>query len=289
MAPRSAWRAAWGLDDRTIEVAGVVEERQEQVEEQLAVRLAPHVAVEEQRELLGQPAAQPAERLDRAGAGEEPLPVAEGVGVLGARRADGREPHVRDERVGADVAEQVGQADLRAVVDRPALEEDLAGLVEADAPARRDVRLAPHRERAPLELDDPRAEIWTVTDEADESSHTPLLLRRRPGRGKATLLSSCFGTARRQARNRARGHLVTTARGSACGAPPPLPHRVETANFLTRAAKFSGRRSAACGARRAGNAPGRQARAGEPARIPASAREGMGRGGGSLISPRGKP
>ena len=63
---------------------------------------------------------------------EEPLPVAERVGVLGARRADGGEADVRDEGVGADVLGHVDEADLGAIVDGTTLEEDLAALVKAD-------------------------------------------------------------------------------------------------------------------------------------------------------------
>ena len=73
------------------------------MEDELAVRLAAHVAVEEGGELLGEAAAQPGEGVDRAGVGEEPLAVAEGVRVLGAGGPDRGEPDVGEQGVGPDV------------------------------------------------------------------------------------------------------------------------------------------------------------------------------------------
>ena len=103
---------------------------------------------------------------------EEPVAIPERVGVLGARRADGGEADVGDERVGADVLRHVDELDLGAIVDGPAVQEDLAALVEADAPARRDAWLGLHVERAPFELDHLRAEVGSIADETDETSHS---------------------------------------------------------------------------------------------------------------------
>src|SRR5262249_25606652 len=123
----------------------------------------------------GQPTPDLAEGLDGPGVREEPLPVAERVRILRARRPDGGQADMRHQGVGPHVARDVRRADLRPVVDGPPLQQDLTRLVEPDAPAGRHPGAAPHVERTALQIDHAGAEIRAVTDEADESSHTRLL------------------------------------------------------------------------------------------------------------------
>ena len=57
------------------------------------------------------------------------------MGVLRAQRTDGRVTHVPDDEVGPHVRGELGDVDLRPLVDGTAAHEHLAPLVEAEPPA----------------------------------------------------------------------------------------------------------------------------------------------------------
>src|SRR3954467_13751462 len=110
------------------------------------------------------------ETIDRAGVGEQPLPVSEGMGVLGSQVADGRRAHVSDEDVCAQIARQRCDIDFGALVDRAAPKEHLARLVKPNAPPERS-SFCEDLERFTLELEDLPPEIRAVAHVAEESSH----------------------------------------------------------------------------------------------------------------------
>jgi hypothetical protein len=111
-------RSAHGVDGRpdvqvgVLELAAVEQERQEQMEQVLAVRVAADVASQELRHGLEDPAADRDEPFDGPEVREEPLSVPEGVGVLLAEVSD---------RGGADVTNHGVRAQVRQLeeVDPP--------------------------------------------------------------------------------------------------------------------------------------------------------------------------
>ena len=159
-----------GIDRRVSEVAGVVQERQEKVEQQLAVGIAPNVAPEKFGQRTRKRAREAAHAVDRPGMREEPLPVAKGVRIFRPKVADRCGPHMPDEHVGSQVFGEHRYVNLGAFVDGPTAEEHLARLVETNPPAE---RRAPgdYGERLAFELEDARAKVRSVTDEAEESRH----------------------------------------------------------------------------------------------------------------------
>ena len=81
----------------------------------------------------------------------------------------------------ADIAHQLGKAQLGPFIERSPLQQDLGALVKADPPADatgpfcrrwrfRRIRHA-HSERVEVEIERPRAQVGTVGDEADEPCH----------------------------------------------------------------------------------------------------------------------
>jgi hypothetical protein len=195
-ARRQRRAGARGLDRGPVEVADVVEERKEQVEDELAVRVTLHVAREEDGQRLEDAAAQHGERVDRAGLREEPLAEAERVRVLGARRADGATADVRDQDVGADVLRDGREIDLGAVVDGTALQQDLPGLVEADAPAERRPGFHADAQVTPLHFDRAYPHIRPVRDEREQTGHATTPVLRLAAHSPSSLSSCAAGGGR---------------------------------------------------------------------------------------------
>jgi hypothetical protein len=156
-----------------------MQERKEKVKEQLAVRISPDVPPKKLRDRLRQPLTDPGEPRDGARVREEPLPVAEGMGVLRPHRSHRGAANVPDEHVRTDVLQRVGDGEHGPVVHRPATEKDLASLVKTHTPAERIARGALLQQSA-LGLDHLCSEVGTIRDEAEETSHADL--QHRPSR-----------------------------------------------------------------------------------------------------------
>src|SRR5690606_7028494 len=159
------------VDVLAIQVPGVVQERKEQVEEQLAVRLAADVAAQKLRQRSEQALPQTIETADAAGLREEPQTVTERVGVLGAEGADGGAADVTDEGIGADVLGGFGQIDDRSLVDRATPEQGLSRLIKADTPAERTIVLTLHPQHRRALFEHTRAQIRAVAHEAEHAGH----------------------------------------------------------------------------------------------------------------------
>ena len=114
-----------------------MQEGEEDVEQHLCVGLPADSAAQELWNAGHQPLPDALELGHRAGLREEPLPVAERVGVLGPQRTHRRVAHVADEHIGTHVGREATYLELPALVDRAPPHEDLAALVEAEAPAER--------------------------------------------------------------------------------------------------------------------------------------------------------
>jgi hypothetical protein len=115
----------------------VVQERQEDVERDLGVRLATNSRAQELRNAAVQTLADLIERRERARLCEEELPITERVRVLGAERSDRRRAHVAEDHVTTNVGRDLRHVDHVVLVDGTTAHEHLAPLIEAEAPAER--------------------------------------------------------------------------------------------------------------------------------------------------------
>src|SRR6478735_12159561 len=91
-------------DVRVAQVTGVVQEREEQVEEQLTVGLAPHVLTQKLGLRGEQPLTQSLEAEDGPGLREQPHSIAERMRIFGTQTAHRGAPDVTDQDVRANVA-----------------------------------------------------------------------------------------------------------------------------------------------------------------------------------------
>jgi hypothetical protein len=159
------------LDVRIVQMPGVVQKRQEQIEEAFAVGFAAHVAAQKFGLGFQQPGAEPFETHDRAGLREEPGAITEGVRVLGAQRAVAGAPDVTEHHVGADGCCGLDQIVLGAIGDGAAAQQHLAGLIESQSPAQGFAIGPASPQNSAVRLQHPRAKICAVPDKAEHACH----------------------------------------------------------------------------------------------------------------------
>src|SRR6185295_6529512 len=152
------------------------------MEDVLAGRLAADVAAQEVGHALQHAIAH---RLEAAGAdpphrSEQPRTEPERIGVIGRAVTIAAEADPPDESVGAQVLDEAVEIDLLRVGARPLLQEDVAPLHEADAPAFGTARAA-RVKRVPRREQGTRHVLWLVSEVRDETAHDRgSIIRIRP-------------------------------------------------------------------------------------------------------------
>ncbi len=140
------------------------------MKDNLRVRFAADTAPQEFGDAPHQALANLLEVVHGPGLREEPLPVAEGVGVLRPESAHGRVPNVADQQVGPDVSREARDVELRSLVERAAADEHFAPLVEAEAPSK-GIAVRPRTQRFGFERKNPRREVRAISDDSEQTCH----------------------------------------------------------------------------------------------------------------------
>jgi hypothetical protein len=177
----------WNLG--TIELPRVVKERQKQVKEQFHIGFTTHVTQKKLRHRIGQTTSKFVESFDGSCLRKQPLPISKWMRVFRTSSTNGPDSNMSDEDIGAKTLGHVAQINRGSIVDGASFQKKFASLVKPYAPSRNNTCSPRRFQVMSFEFEHSSSKIWTITDEADETSHVAPHVRFEPGFGAKGALS----------------------------------------------------------------------------------------------------